>query len=326
MTLPRAALVGALALGLLAASLAMEAQPAGKVARLGVLLFTTPAADPNLPAFLAGLRDLGYVDGRNVAIEYRSAEGRPERVGALALQIVSLKPDVVVVLGGDMVPFVRNATATLPIVMLTSQDPVEAGAVATFARPGGNVTGVAFVSSETAGKRLQFLKEAVPSLTRVAVLWTPDHPDGEYRNTEATARRLGIHIQSLEVRGPGDFDGAFQAATRERAEALVVVSGRFMNANRLRVVEFASKQGIPLVTGWGPWARAGSLMSYGPDLDVLVRRAATHVDKILKGAKPGDLPVEQPTEFELVINMKSAKALGLSIPSSLLGRADHIIE
>jgi len=326
MTLPRAALVGALALGLLAASLAREAQPAGKVARLGVLLFTTPAADPNLPAFLAGLRDLGYVEGRNVAIEYRSAEGRPERVGALALQIVSLKPDVVVVLGGDMVPFVRNATATLPIVMLTSQDPVEAGAVATFARPGGNVTGVAFVSSETAGKRLQFLKEAVPSLTRVAVLWTPDHPDGEYRNTEATARRLGIHIQSLEVRGPGDFDGAFQAATRERAEALVVVSGRFMNANRLRVVEFASKQGIPLVTGWGPWARAGSLMSYGPDLDVLVRRAATHVDKILKGAKPGDLPVEQPTEFELVINMKSAKALGLSIPSSLLGRADHIIE
>ena len=317
---------GALALGLLAASLAREAQPAGKVARLGVLLFTTPAADPNLPAFLGGLRDLGYVEGRNVALEYRYAEGRPERVSELALQIASLRPDVVVVLGGDMVPFVRNATATLPIVMLTSQDPVEAGAVATFARPGGNVTGVAFVSSETAGKRLQFLKEAVPSLTRVAVLWTPDHPDGEYRNTEATARRLGIHIQSLEVRGPGDFDGAFQAATRERAEALVVVSGRFMNANRLRVVEFASKQGIPLVTGWGPWARAGSLMSYGPDLDVLVRRAATHVDKILKGAKPGDLPVEQPTEFELVINMKSAKALGLSIPSSLLGRADHIIE
>jgi putative tryptophan/tyrosine transport system substrate-binding protein len=326
MTLPRAALVGALAFGLLVASPAREAQPAGKIARLGVLLFTTPAADPNLPAFLAGLRDLGYVDGRNVAIEYRSAEGRPERVGALALQLVSLKPDVVVVLGGDMVPFVRNATATLPIVMLTSQDPVEAGAIATFARPGGNLTGVAFVSSETAGKRLQFLKEAVPSLTRVAVLWTPDHPDGEYRNTEATARRLGIHIQSLEVRSPGDFDGAFQAATRERAEALVVVSGRFINANRPRVVEFASKQGIPLVTGWGPWARAGSLMSYGPDLDILVRRAATHVDKILKGAKPGDLPVEQPTEFELVINMKSAKALGLSIPSSLLGRADHIIE
>ena len=326
MMIVRAALAAALAASLLGAPLAAEAPPAGKVARLGVLLFSTPAADPNLPAFLGALRDLGYVEGRNVALEYRYAEGRPERVGELALQIASLKPDVVVVLGGDMVPFVKNATATVPVVMLTSQDPVEAGVVASFARPGGNLTGVAFVSSETAGKRLQFLKEAVPSLTRVAVLWTPDHPDGEYRNTEATARRLGIHIQSLEVRGPGDFDGAFQAATRERAEALVVVSSRFMNSNGPRVVEFASKQRIPLVTGWGPWARVGSFMSYGPDLDVLVRRAATHVDKILKGAKPADLPVEQPTKFELVINMKTAKALGLTIPPSLLLRADQVIE
>jgi len=312
--------------GAFAAPLAVEAQPVRKVARLGVLLFSTPAADPNLPAFLGGLRDLGYVEGRNVALEYRYAEGRPERVSELALQIASLKPDVVVVLGGDMVPFMKNATATVPIVMLTSQDPVEAGVVASFARPGGNLTGVAFVSSETAGKRLQFLKEAVPSVTRVAVLWTSDHPDGEYRNTEATARRLGIHIQSLEVRGPGDFDGAFQAATRERAEALVVASSRFMNSNRPRVVEFASKQRIPLVTGWGPWARAGSLMSYGADLDILVRRAATHVDKILKGAKPADLPVEQPTKFEFVINLKTAKALGLTIPPSLLARADQVIE
>ena len=225
-----------------------------------------------------------------------------------------------------MAPFVKSATAALPVVMLTSQDPVEAGVVASFARPGGNLTGVAFVSSETAGKRLQFLKEAIPSLTRVAVLWSPDHPEGEYLATQSTARRLGIHLQSLEVRGPGDFDGAFQAATRERAEALVVVSSRFMNSNRPRVVEFASHQRIPLVTGWGPWARAGSLMSYGPDLDILVRRAATHVDKILKGAKPADLPVEQPTKFELVINMKSAKALGLTIPPSLLLRADQVIE
>ena len=326
MTLARAGLAAALALGLLAAPRAAEAQPAGKIARLGVLLFSTPAADPNLPAFLGGLRDLGYIEGRDVAIEYRYAEGRPERVSELALQIASLKLDVVVVLGGDMVPFVKNVTATVPVVMLTSQDPVEAGVVASFARPGGNLTGVAFVSSETAGKRLQLLKEAVPSLTRVAVLWTPDHPDGEYRNTEATARRLGIHIQSLEVRGPGDFDGAFQAATREHAEALVVVSSRFMNSNRARVAEFAGKQRIPLVTGWGPWARAGSLMSYGPDLDILGRRAATHVDKILKGAKPADLPVEQPTKFELVINMKTAKALGLTIAPSLLLRADQVIE
>ena len=310
----------------LAVPLGAEAQRAGKVARLGVLLFSTPAADPNLPAFLGGLRDLGYVEGRNVVLEYRYAEGQPERVKELALQVASLKPDVFVVLGGDMVPFVKNATATIPVVMLTSEDPVEAGVVASFARPGGNLTGAAFVSSETAGKRLQFLKEAVPSLTRVAVLWTPDHPDGEYRNTEATARRLGIHIQSLEVRRPGDFDAAFQAAMRGRAEALVVASSRFMNSNRPRVEEFASKQRIPLVTGWGPWARAGSLMSYGPDLDTLARRAATYVDKILKGAKPADLPVEQPTKFELVFNLKTAKALGLTIPPSLLARADQVIE
>ena len=158
------------------------------------------------------------------------------------------------------------------------------------------------------------------------MLWNSDHPDGEYRDTEAAARRLGIHIQSLDVRRPEDFDGAFEAATRARAEALMVVSSRFMNLNRPRIMEFASKQRIPLVTGWGPWARTGSFLSYGPDLDTLVRRAATHVDKILKGAKPADLPVEQPMKFELVINLKTAKALGLTIPPSLLGRADQVIE
>jgi putative ABC transport system substrate-binding protein len=322
----RRAFIGTLAGGLLAVPLAAEAQPAAKVARLGVLLFSTPAAEPNLPALLAGLRDLGYVEGRNIALEYRYAEGRPERVSELALQIASVKPDVLVVLGGDLVPSMKHATATVPIVMLTSQDPVEAGVVASFARPGGNLTGVAFVSSETAGKRLQFLKEAVPSLTRVAVLWNPDHPDGEYRNTGAAARRLGIHVQSLEVRRPDDFDAVFQAAIRERAEALLVASSRFMNSNRSRVLEFAGKQRVPLVTGWGPWARAGSFMSYGPDLDTLVRRAATHVDRILRGAKPADLPVEQPTKFELVINLKTARALGLTIPQSLLLRADQVIE
>ena len=311
---------------LLAAPLAAEAQPAARVARLGVLLFSTPATEPNVSALLGGLRDLGYVEGRNIVLEYRGAEGRPERVSGLAHQIVALKPDVIVVLGGDLVPFLKDATSTIPIVMLTSQDPVEAGVVASFARPGGNLTGVAFVSSETAGKRLQFLKEAVPPLTRVAALWTPDHPDGEYRDTAAAARRLGIHLQSLEVRRPEDFDGAFEAATRARAEALMVVSSRFLNLNRSRVLEFAGKQRVPLVTGWGPWVRAGGLMSYGPDLDALVRRAATHVDKILRGAKPGDLPVEQPTKFELVINLKTAKALGLTIPPSLLQRADQVIE
>jgi len=315
-----------LAGGLVAAPLAVHGQPGGKVARLGVLLFSTPTTDPNLAALIAGLRDLGYVEGWNVALEYRYAEGRPERVRELALQLAALKPDVIVVLGGDMVPFVRDATSTLPVVMLTSQNPVEAGVVASFARPGGNLTGVAFVSSETAGKRLQFLKEAVPALTRVAVLWSPDHPDGEYRDIESAARRLGIHVQSLEVRRPEDFDGAFQAAIHARSEALMVVSSRFMNLNRPRIVEFASGQRIPLATGWGPWARTGSFLSYGPDLDTLVRRAAAHVDRILKGAKPADLPIEQPIKFELVINLKTAKTLGLTIPPSLLQRADQVIE
>ena len=316
----------AVAFLLAATSLAVHGQAGGKGARLGVLLFSTPATEPNLPAFVAGLRDLGYVEGRNVAFEYRYAEGRLERVGGLAQQIASLKPDVIVVLGGDLVPFMKDATSTIPTVMLTSQDPVEAGVVSSFARPGGNLTGVAFVSSETAGKRLQYLKEAAPSLTRVAVLWNPDHPDGEYRDIEAVAGRLGIHLQSLEVRRLEDFEGAFQAATRARADALMVVSSRFMNLNRPRILEFASKQRIPLVTGWGPWARAGSFMSYGPDLDALVRRAASHVDKILKGAKPADLPIEQPTKFELTINLKTARALGIVIPPSLLARADHVIE
>ncbi|PYN22097.1 MAG: ABC transporter substrate-binding protein [Candidatus Rokuibacteriota bacterium] len=315
-----------LTVSLILAPFAAEAQQAGKVARLGVLLFGTPATDPNLAAFVAGLRDLGYVEGRNLALEYRSAEGRPERVRELAVQVVSLKPDVIVVLGGDMVPFVKDATSTIPVVMLTSQDPVEAGVVTSFARPGANLTGVAFVSSETAGKRLQFLKEAVPSLTRVAVLWNPDHRDPEYRDIEAAARRLGVHIQSLEARRPEDFDGAFQSATRARADALMVVSSRFMNLSRSRILEFVSKQRIPLVTGWGPWVRAGGLLSYGPDLDALMKRAASHVDKILKGAKPADLPIEQPTKFELVINLKTAKALGLTIPQSVLGRADQVIE
>jgi ABC-type uncharacterized transport system substrate-binding protein len=291
-----------------------------------VLLFDRPASDPNLAAFVAGLRDLGYVEGRNVAFEYRYAEGRPERVRELALQLVSLKPDLIVVLGGDMVPFVKETTSTIPVVMLTSQDPVEGGVVSSFARPGGNLTGVAFVSSETGAKRLQILKEAVPSLTRVAVLWNPDHRDGEYRDIEAAGRRLGIHAQSLEVRRPEDFDGAFQATTRARAEALMVVSSRFMNLNRSRVLEFAGRQRIPLVSGWGPWVRAGGFLSYGPDLDVLVKRAATHVDKILKGARPADIPVEQPTRFELIVNLKTARGLGLTIPPSILGRADQVIE
>jgi putative ABC transport system substrate-binding protein len=319
--------VAVLALILLAAaSASVKGQPASKAVRIDVVLFSTPATEPNLAAFVAGLRDLGYVDGRNISLEYRNAEGHPDRFRDLALRTAALNPDVIVVLGGDMVPFIKSATSTIPVVMLTSYDPVEAGIINSFARPGGNLTGVAFVSSETGAKRLQLLKEAVPALTRIAVLWSPDHPDGEYRDIESAARRLGVHVESLEVRRPEDFDAAFQVATRARAEALMVVSSRLMNLNRTRILEFANRQRVPLVSGWGPWATAGGFMSYGPDLNALAKRAATHVDKIVKGAKPSDLAVEQPTKFELVVNLRTAKLLGLTIPPSVLVRADQIIE
>jgi putative tryptophan/tyrosine transport system substrate-binding protein len=319
-----ARLIGCLLL--ITASFLAQGQPRDKVARLAVVLFDAPATNPNLGSFIAGLRDLGYVEGRNLALDYRHAQGRPELIPELGPQVAALKPDVIVVLGGDMMAAVRNATSTIPVVMLTSEDPVEAGVITSFARPGGNVTGAAFVSAETGSKRLELLKEAVPSLARVAVLWNPDHHDGEYRNAEAAARRMGIQLQSLEIRRLEEFDRAFEAATRGRAQALMVVSSRFMNVNRARILEFAQREKLPLVTGWGPWVHAGGLMSYGPDLDVLARRTATHVDKILKGARPADLPVELPTKFELVINLRTAKALGLTIRPSLLARADQIIE
>jgi putative ABC transport system substrate-binding protein len=303
-----------------------QGQPPAKVARIGVVLFSTPQTEPNFTAFVAGLRDLGYVEGRNIAFEHRYAEGHPERFRDIALQTVASNPDVIVVLGGDMVPFVKDATYTIPVVMLTSNDPVEARVISSFARPGGNMTGVAFVSSETAAKRLQILKEAVPALARAAVLWNPEHPDGEFRDIESAGRRLGVHIESLEVRRPEDLETAFQAAVRARADALIVVSSRLMNQNRARILGFADKHRIPLVSGWGAWVTAGGLMSYGPDLDVLSRRAATHVDKILKGAKPSELAVEQPNKFELVVNLKTARLFGLKLPGSVLVRADRVIE
>ena len=316
----------ALAVLLAAASIAVHGQPAGKVARLGVLLYGSAATDPNLVSFIAGLRELGYVEGRNVALETRGAEGRPERIPDLTRDAVASKPDVIVVLGGDLVRFVRQATSTIPVVMLTSYDPVEAGVIKSYGRPGGNMTGVAFPSAETGAKRLQFLKEAAPAVTRIAVLWDPDHADGEYRDMSAVAPRLGIQLQSLEVRRPEDFPAAFESAAKARAEALVVVSSRLMNVNQQRILEFAGKQRIVLVSGWGPWVRSGGFMSYGPDLNDLARRAATHVDKILKGARPGELPVEQPTKFELAINVNTARALGIAVPASLLARADHVVQ
>jgi putative ABC transport system substrate-binding protein len=214
----------------------------------------------------------------------------------------------------------------IPIVMAVSVDPVQTGLVASLAKPGGNVTGVTFVSSELAAKRLQFLKQAAPGISRVAVLWNPDHIDPEYRETQAAAKVLGIRVQSLEVRGSGDFDTAFQAAAAERAEAIIVVSSRLMSFNRERIFEFAARHRLPVASVYGRWADAGALLSYGPDLDATVRRAATYVDRVLKGAKPANLPVEQPTKLDLIINLKTAKALGLTIPASLRLQATHVVE
>jgi len=310
----------------LSAFLDVEAQQAGKIARLGVLLFSTPAGDPNLPTFRQALSELGYVEGENLQTVYRYAEGQPERLTNLAAELALLKPDVIFVLGGDVARFAKTATNATPIVVAASADPVQTGLVQSLARPGGNVTGVTYVSSDLAAKRLQFLKEAAPRISRLAVLWNPDHIDPEYAETQAAGRRLGVQVHSLEVRGPGDFEAAFQAAAAWRAEAIIVVSSRLMTFRLQHVIDFAALHRIPVVSGWGPWAHAGALLSYGPDLNASVRRAAVYVDRILKGANPANLPVEQPTKFDLVVNLRTAKALGLTIPPSLLVQATYVIE
>ncbi|HKQ64488.1 MAG TPA: ABC transporter substrate-binding protein [Methylomirabilota bacterium] len=303
-----------------------EAQQAGKVPRLGVLMYGAPDGDPNILALRQGLTELGYVDSQNIKIEYRYAAGKPERLRDLAAQLAADKPDVIVAFGGDVAPIARAATSTLPIVMIVSTDPVEAGLVASMARPGGNITGVTFVSSDLAAKRLQFLKDMAPRISRVGILWNPDHVDPEYRETQKAAASLGVRLHALEVRSANDFDAAWQAATGAQLEAVIAVSSRLMTLNRQRILEAAQQRRLLLVSGWGPWAKEGALLSYGPDLDAIVGRAAGYVDKILKGAKPGDLPIEQPTKFDLVINLKTAKAFGLTIPHTVQLRASQVIE
>ena len=303
-----------------------RAQQGKRIPRIGVLLFGTPDTDPNLPAFLRGLRDLGYIEAQNIIIEYRYADGKPDRLRGLAGELVAIKPDVIFALGGDVAPSARVATTTIPIVVAVSNDPVQAGLVASLAHPGGNITGVTFVSSDLAAKRLQFLREVAPNLARLGVIWNPDHVDPEYREIQSAAKTLGIQIRSLEVRNAGDFDAAFEAAANDRLQALIPITSRLVLINRARIIEFSSQHQLLLASGFGPWAREGALLSYGPDTDASTKRAAVYVDKILRGAKPSELPVEQPTKFQLVINSKIAKSLSLNIPASLLATADQIIE
>jgi len=325
MRLTRLAAPTTLALALLAAPLAAEAQLARK-AEVGVLLFSTPATDPNLPVLRDALSRLGWIEGGNLTLEYRYAEGRMERLSQDALELVQLKPDLIYALGGDVAPFAKRATSTIPIVVVVSNDPVQAGLVASLARPGGNVTGLTFLLSDLAAKRLEMLRQIAPKIARVGILWNPDHTDPDFRETQTAAPKLGVDIVSLEVRRPDDFEAAFKTALRDRIDALVVVSSRLMTRERQRILEFATTHRLPVATGWGAWAKGGALLTYGPNIDDIVRRSAVHVDKILKGAKPADLPVEQPTKFELVINLKTAKALGLTIPPSVLARADELIQ
>jgi len=325
----RRAFLGTLAGGLLAAPLIAEAQPAGKVYRVGYLSASSSTANPRiLEAFRQGLRDLGWVEGQNIVIEYRWAEGRFDRLPDLAAELVRLKVDVIVASPAAPALAAKNATGTIPIVFMGAGDPVGQGLVASLPRPGGNVTGLSYgVGPSIFAKDLELLKEAVPKVRRVAVLFNPASPTQHIiSEVKDAARSLGLQLQLVEARGPGDFDGAFAAMARERAGALFVVTDPVFSPHRARLVDLAIKNRLPTIFTQREDAEAGGLMSYGPRLSDLWRRGATYVDKILKGAKPADLPVEQPTKFELVINLKTAKALGLTIPPSLLARADEVIQ
>src|SRR6266545_1955449 len=310
----RRAFLGTLAGGLLAAPFT-----AGSV-----------TANPRvLEAFRQGLRELGWVEGQNIVIEYRSAEGHFDRLPDLAAELVRLKVDVIVAAPTPAVLAAKSATGTVPIVGVSLTGPVELGLIASLARPGGNVTGVSYsVGTDIFGKDLELLKEIVPKVRRVAVLSNPDGPAQPItiRNVKDAARSLGLQLQLVEARGPGDFNGAFAAMARERVGALFVVTDPVFILHRARLVDLAAKNRLPSIFTQRADVEAGGLISYGPNFSDMYRRAAIYVDKILKGARPADLPVEQPTKFELVINLKTAKALGLTIPPSLLQRADEVIQ
>jgi putative ABC transport system substrate-binding protein len=321
----KASSIWLLAVFMLAAVSFAEAQPAGKRPRLGMLLYSTPEEDPNVAQFRQFLRELGRIEGQSISIEYRFAGGKPERLTGAAVELVRLNPDVIFALGGDVVPAAQKATKTIPIVMWASNDPVQAGFVASLAHPGGNITGITLILDELAGKRLALLKEIAPKISRVAVLWNPDHADPEFREIQREAQAMKVQLHSLEVRQSEDFENQFQAATKAKSQAVMVVSSRLINLQRQRILDYAAKSRIPLVGDWGSWSPNGGLMSYGPNISEMTRRAAVHVDKILKGAKPADIPVERPTKFELVINLNAAKQIGLTIPPNVLVRADRVI-
>jgi putative ABC transport system substrate-binding protein len=304
-----------------------EAQQPAKTPRIGFLRTAAPP-ESYLGAFRQGLKELGYIEGKNIGFEYRWAGGKTDQLPALAAELARLKVDIIVTDGTPPALAARKAIGTIPIVMASSGDPVGTGLIASLARPGGNITGLTSINAELGGKILELLKEIVPRLTHVAILGPSDRPiDAIFlKNAEAPAQALGLKIIPLRFRGPDDYESLFRAATKERADALLVRGTPFTSpAHRKRIVELAAKSRLPAVYDTRAWADTGGLMSYGADRIDMYRRAATYVDKILKGTKPADLPVEQPTKFEFIINLKAAKQIGLTIPPNILARADRVI-
>jgi len=305
-----------------------EAQQSGKVPRIGILISASPSiASRRIQAFRQGLRELGYVEGKNIAFEYRYGEGRPDTLPERVAELIHLQVDLLVTDTSNATQAAKNATQTIPVVFTTANDPVGDGQVASLAKPGGNLTGFSILALDLNGKRLELLKEAFPQITRVAFLPITGEAIGEnrFKEAEIAAQGLRLRLQPLRVKGADDLESAFDAAKRSGAEAVLAHPSTFVATNRARIIELAAKHRLPVIFGGAEAAEAGGLMSYGPDIVDNYRRAAVYVDKILKGTKPADLPVQQPMKFEFVINLKTAKAIGLTIPPNVLARADKVI-
>jgi putative ABC transport system substrate-binding protein len=307
----------------------VEAQQPKTMARIGWVWFG-PATAGQLPslesAFIDGLRELNYLENRNFTFEHRFAAGHPERLPDLVKDLVRENVDLIITLGGDLAAIAKQTTKTIPIVFGVSEDPVRSGLVADLARPGGNLTGVSFLSDELAGKRVELLKEINPKLSRIAVLWNPSHVDNEFKEIQSVAQRLGQKLSSYKAQRPQDFEEAFAAIAKENNQALLVVPSRLTSVRREPIANFAKKNRLPMISGWREFTEAGGLASYGPNRDQAARRLAYYVDRILKGARPSELPVELPTKFELVINLHTAYDVGVTIPPNVLARADKVIK
>jgi putative ABC transport system substrate-binding protein len=326
--LERRSFIGMIVGSLLAAPLAIEAQPAGKVYKIGYLTVADSFSGATRAAFDQGLREHGWLEGQNFVLMMRFAQFRSAHLPELVAELVQQKADVIVVSTAEAALAAKHGTQTIPIVAVDTADAVAIGLVANLARPGGNVTGLSYLGTELVGKQVDLLKEAVPTLSRVAILTNPHNPTHlpRMRAAESAAQGLRVNLDHVEVWTPAELDKAFALMKGTRVGGVLVLSDPMFNVERSRLIQLASKSGLPAMYGFRIWVDAGGLMSYGPDFQELNRRAAVYVDKILKGAKPGDLPVEQPTKFELVINLKTVKALRLTLPQSLLGRADEIIQ